>query len=64
MVSIVFTIDDTKDEIEIIRDTKSFLKEQFLIEDLGHHVKPLKDIRWNNWKKTKKIKPKELQPML
>ena len=45
MVSIVFTIDDTKDEIEIIRDTKSFLKEQFLIEDLGHHVKPLKDIR-------------------
>jgi hypothetical protein len=41
MVSIVFTIDGNKDEMEIIKDVKNFLKEEFLIEDLGHHVKPV-----------------------
>jgi hypothetical protein len=41
MVSVVFTIDDNIDEMEIIRDIKKFLKEEFLIEDLGHHVKPI-----------------------
>lgn len=41
MVSIVFTIDESLNEMEIIKDVKKFLKEEFLIEDLGHHVKPI-----------------------
>jgi len=41
MISIVFTIDENLDEMEIIKDVKKFLKEEFLIEDLGHHVKPI-----------------------
>ena len=41
MISIVFTIDETLDEMEIIKNVKKFLKEEFLIEDLGHHVKPI-----------------------
>ena len=41
MISIVFTIDDNTDEMEIIKNVKRFLKEEFLIEDLGHHVKPI-----------------------
>jgi hypothetical protein len=41
MISIVFTIDDNIDEMEIIKNVKKFLKEEFLIEDLGHHVKPI-----------------------
>ncbi len=41
MVSIVFTIDDNLDEMEIIKNVKKFLKEEFLIDDLGHHVKPI-----------------------
>jgi hypothetical protein len=41
MISIVFTIDDNIDEMEIIKNVKNFLKKEFLIEDLGHHVKPI-----------------------
>lgn len=41
MVSIVFTIDDNLDEMEIIKNVKKFLKEEFLIDNLGHHVKTL-----------------------
>ncbi len=41
MISIVFTIDEHIDEMEIIKNVKKFLKEEFLIEDLGHHVKPI-----------------------
>jgi len=41
MVSIVFTIDDNLDEMEIIKDVKKFLKEEFLIDNPGHHVKPI-----------------------
>ncbi|MHA1866312.1 MAG: hypothetical protein ACTSWZ_07390 [Candidatus Heimdallarchaeaceae archaeon] len=41
MVSIVFTIDDNLDEMEIIKNVKKFLKEEFLIENFGHHVKPI-----------------------
>jgi len=41
MVSIVFTIDENLDEMEIIKNVKRFLKEEFLIDDLGHHVKSL-----------------------
>jgi len=41
MISIVFTIDENLDEMEIIKNVKKFLKEEFLIDDLGHHVKPL-----------------------
>lgn len=41
MVSIVFTIDENLDEMEIIKDVKKFLKEEFLIDNLGHHVKPM-----------------------
>jgi len=41
MISIVFTIDETLDEMEIIKNVKKFLKEEFMIDDLGHHVKPI-----------------------
>ena len=41
MVSIVFTIDEHIDEMEIIKNVKKFLKEEFLIDDFGHHVKPI-----------------------
>jgi len=41
MVSIVFTIDENLDEMEIIKDVKKFLKEEFLIDNLGHHVRPM-----------------------
>ena len=41
MISIVFTIDDNIDEMEIIKNVKNFLKKEFRIEDLGHHVKPI-----------------------
>ena len=41
MVSIVFTIDETLDEMEIIKNVRKFLKEEFLIDNLGHHVKPI-----------------------
>jgi len=46
MVSIVFTIDETLDEMEIIKNVKRFLKEEFLIDNLGHHVKPLLNKRF------------------
>ena len=41
MISIVFTIDENLDEMEIIKNVKNFLKEEFLIDNFGHHVKPL-----------------------
>ena len=41
MISIVFTIDENIDEMEIIKNVKRFLKEKFLIDNLGHHVKPM-----------------------
>ena len=43
MVSIVFTVDDDKDEMEIIKNVKNFLKEEFLIDNFGHHVKTVMD---------------------
>ena len=41
LVSIVFTIDDNLDEMEIIKNVKNFLKNEFRIESFGHHVKPI-----------------------
>ena len=41
LVSIVFTIDENLDEMEIIKNVKKFLNEEFMIENFGHHVKPV-----------------------
>ena len=41
MVSIVFTIDERLDEMEIIRNVKNFLRDKFFIDNFGHHVKPI-----------------------
>ena len=41
LVSIVFTIDETLDEMEIIKNVKNFLKKEFRIDNFGHHVKPI-----------------------
>ena len=41
MVSIVFTIEENLDEMEIIKNVKKFLREEFMIDSFGHHVKPI-----------------------
>jgi hypothetical protein len=41
MVSIVFTIEESIDEMEIIKNVKNFLRQEFMIDNFGHHVKPI-----------------------